>query len=711
EPTGSGYVEVPIGSPGGIPGGAGGTNHPWPAPFDAGDPYDGGEWEIGTLPQVYGDTGIFFSTDPRTSKYVETTWMDGADPDIVSATVDNGYRIEPSACGQLTGFVGATECRTHNLWDAEMTNWFGSGGGTVPPVNPGDEPAGSEPHVAPRGRTPYLVGSAVAGPDTFYGYDYTGSTGPWERIQYPGSTIGFGPPNDLAIPDYAYTSVTPGVNDGRVLNESNPLPAGTNAIRWSVGELIVGDINFVKVSLRVLPAFDPAVCHAADAEVFGGDAGLDGGGKDSAWRYNEPAPAPGQTCMAISKTGPAVASTGGTASYTITLANVTAFPADNVVLTDLLDPGMGYVSASPAPDTVAGQNLTWNIGTLLAGEARTFTVDVDSLSGDVLLNTVTATSDDTPPAEARTSTYLGSLVDMSMSKTVAPDTQARNGTVTYTVTLTNDGNATALGVDLSDTLATGFTYVPGSTLVNGVPSSDPIGSGSGPLDWVLGDLAAGSSWVVSFDALVGDTVPLDAYYYNNFTTTWDETALPTTQSKTLLNQAPVYVAPPADLGVVKTDSADPVVPGIPLSYTLTVTNYGTEDATNVVVIDDLPSLFIYASATPDQGSCSYSAPTLTCDLGGLPNGASTDIVIDGSVSPTAVPGQLLQNVASVDGDQADSDPTNNTVVEPTFVTGPGGACRAVADTGGANGGDDLLTIIDHTDTNPLTNEVSIGTGT
>ncbi|MGI9602023.1 MAG: DUF7507 domain-containing protein, partial [Acidimicrobiales bacterium] len=38
------------------------------------------------------------------------------------------------------------------------------------------------------------------------------------------------------------------------------------------------------------------------------------------------------------------------------------------------------------------------------------------------------------------------------------------------------------------------------------------------------------------------------------------------------------------------------------------------------------------------------------------------------------------------------------------------ACRSVADSGGGNGGNDLLTVIDTADFNPATNEVSIGTG-
>ena len=56
----------------------------------------------------------------------------------------------------------------------------------------------------------------------------------------------------------------------------------------------------------------------------------------------------------------------------------------------------------------------------------------------------------------------------------------------------------------------------------------------------------------------------------------------------------------ADLGVTKSDSADPVTVGDQFSYTVTVNNNGSDDATGVTVVDSLPSEVSYVSAVPDH---------------------------------------------------------------------------------------------------------------
>jgi uncharacterized repeat protein (TIGR01451 family) len=60
-------------------------------------------------------------------------------------------------------------------------------------------------------------------------------------------------------------------------------------------------------------------------------------------------------------------------------------------------------------------------------------------------------------------------------------------TVTYTISVTNSGNVPVLNVTVYDVLPGGFTYVTGSTKINGVSASDPSISG-GKLSWNVGTL-------------------------------------------------------------------------------------------------------------------------------------------------------------------------------------------------------------------------------
>jgi hypothetical protein len=129
-----------------------------------------------------------------------------------------------------------------------------------------------------------------------------------------------------------------------------------------------------------------------------------------------------------------------------------------------------------------------------------------------------------------------------------------------------------------------------------------------------------------------------------------------------------------DVSFSETDSPDPVLPGDRVTYTITVTNQGTETFDPVDV--DIYSLEIGGahgvpnpnlSATPSQGTCAEgSAVTYQeqiCSLGPLAPGASAEIVnvVQANVSMDHVAG-LINN--------ADEDPLNDEAQERTTVIVP-----------------------------------------
>ena len=137
------------------------------------------------------------------------------------------------------------------------------------------------------------------------------------------------------------------------------------------------------------------------------------------------------------------------------------------------------------------------------------------------------------------------------------------------------------------------------------------------------------------------------------------------------------VAPPtvpvieANLALTKADSADPVSMGNALTYNLTVTNNGPDDATNVTLVDTLPADVDWQSATPSQGSCVHSGEllggTVTCTLGTITNGANTTVTID-VVAPNTT--GVINNSATVSADEPDPDASDNTATEETTVIDP-----------------------------------------
>jgi uncharacterized repeat protein (TIGR01451 family) len=157
---------------------------------------------------------------------------------------------------------------------------------------------------------------------------------------------------------------------------------------------------------------------------------------------------------------------------------------------------------------------------------------------------------------------------------------------------------------------------------------------------------------------------------------------------------------PTDLSISKTDSPDPVVKGSNLTYTVTVTNTGANDASGVEVTDTLPGDVDFVSATPSQGTCNQNGATVTCQLGQVNAGQTATVTI---VVKTKKQG-TLSNTAVVTSPN-DTNATNNSATATTTVNNPGenknnnkkaqASCATPTITGTA--GDDAITGTDGAD--------------
>ena len=120
----------------------------------------------------------------------------------------------------------------------------------------------------------------------------------------------------------------------------------------------------------------------------------------------------------------------------------------------------------------------------------------------------------------------------------------------------------------------------------------------------------------------------------------------------------------ADLGIVKSDSADPVVRGGTFTYTLVVTNSGPGSAPAVQLTDTLPDSVRFVSASSTAGSCSQAEGTVTCSLGDISSGETVTVTIDVSARRAGT----ATNTAHVASAAPDPIPANNTDTEETAIT-------------------------------------------
>jgi len=142
----------------------------------------------------------------------------------------------------------------------------------------------------------------------------------------------------------------------------------------------------------------------------------------------------------------------------------------------------------------------------------------------------------------------------------------------------------------------------------------------------------------------------------------------------LVPERPAWAQVPADLSIQKFDfPSDRVSVGETLFYELAVANnsmLGT--ANNVVVRDVLPSNTRFLFPFPGS-DCTNMGNVVTCNLGNLAPGEERSVEF--AVCPTE-PG-TARNTATVESDEIDPNPSNNTAEETTEVTTPavaGGGC-------------------------------------
>ena len=116
----------------------------------------------------------------------------------------------------------------------------------------------------------------------------------------------------------------------------------------------------------------------------------------------------------------------------------------------------------------------------------------------------------------------------------------------------------------------------------------------------------------------------------------------------------------ADLAIAKAASQNPIAAGTAFSYTLAVSNLGTDAASSVLVEDVLPAGLGYVGASGSGWICSFDAGTrkLACTRPTLALTGGTPSAITVNVTAPASPGALL-NTATVTAATPDANPANN----------------------------------------------------
>ena len=253
---------------------------------------------------------------------------------------------------------------------------------------------------------------------------------------------------------------------------------------------------------------------------------------------------------------------GDTVTYTVTVINNGVGDAKQVVVRDTLDKGLKFVKATGKYTFDESTNtVTWIVD-LANGESQTFYVTAVAEAYGVLTNIVSV-GDKSASADA-------SVPEIIPGKSVDVENPNFGDTVTYTVTVANNGVVDAKHVVVVDYLDKGLKYVSSSN--NGV-----YDAATHTVTWIV-DIDADSSLDLTVTAVA------EAYgVLTNIVSVGDKSAS--------ADVTVPEITPDKTVNITNPNFGDKV------DYTIKVTNDGIGDANNIVVKDVLGEGLKFVSAT------------------------------------------------------------------------------------------------------------------
>jgi uncharacterized repeat protein (TIGR01451 family) len=204
--------------------------------------------------------------------------------------------------------------------------------------------------------------------------------------------------------------------------------------------------------------------------------------------------------LAITQTdAPDPVSIGQPLTYTLTVRNNGPSGATGVTITDALPAAVTYSSATPSQgscfQSVPG-TVTCNLGGVANGGTATVQINVVAQTAGTVTNTAgvqgAETDLNTGNNSASVSTTITPRADIAVTQIASPDPATAGSTLTYTVTVRNNGPSTATGVTMTDTLpSSNITYQ------SATPSQGSCSQASGIVNCALGAIASGATATVT----------------------------------------------------------------------------------------------------------------------------------------------------------------------------------------------------------------------
>ncbi len=361
---------------------------------------------------------------------------------------------------------------------------------------------------------------------------------------------------------------------------------------------------------------------------------------------------------------------GEEVTFTVMVANAGPDSADGITVRDSLPAGLTFLSSMPSIGNYNPASGVWTVGTIASGASASLSIRA----------TVDAETDRTNSAEILTSSQFDpnstpgngvageddiasalvspQLVDLALTKMLDDTSPNVGDTIAYMLMLSNAGPSEATGVAVTDRLPTGLTFV------NFVASQGTYNSASGV--WTVGVVPIGSTPTLTIRATVGNTLGVTNTAEVTAVDQVDRDSTPGNGVVGEDDQASIaLVTQVADLSLTKTvNNASPTQNEV-ISFMLTLSNAGPNEASNVTVHDLLPSGLTFVSANPSSGT--YDSVTGVWSLPVVPPSSNPTLQIDARAT-SPMPSINTAEVTASRQFDPDSTPGNAMAGEDDIAT-------------------------------------------
>ncbi len=287
---------------------------------------------------------------------------------------------------------------------------------------------------------------------------------------------------------------------------------------------------------------------------------------------------------------------GDRVTYTIGYTNSGNSAGSNVVVTDILNNNLNYViaSGSPAPFSVSGRTITWNLGTVAANSTGAITFQVDlinnAIPGTEIHNIAQVQYDDGPNVINIASTETNFItvqsggvvtVDFSPSRTGAGEP---GDSIEYAFTITNNGVlAESFTLSYTSNQNLSWTYYHDANGNGRIDSSETITTATGSLAGNGGQYHVIARTILAVVPANG-TIDVSSF---KVTSTANASNFKTTTGTTT-----IYIAVMSLTKIA--DSPEPK-PGREIRYQITYSNAGNGHAIQFAVTDSIPAHTTYVA--------------------------------------------------------------------------------------------------------------------